>query len=82
MTNDFVLIMQTVLTQAFRLFTAWRLPGVGFTPAVLLFGILSFSVAISVVHGIMTITASGLGSSKGHSDKAEAATRRFISRGE
>ena len=60
MTNDFLTIMQTVLTQGFRLFTAFNLPGVNFSPAILLFGILSFGVAISFIHGILTITATGL----------------------
>lgn len=78
MTSDFLLCMQTALSQSFRLFTCFRLPGVNFTPAVLLFGILSFSVAISVIHGILTITASGVRRSEGHSSKASRATRNSI----
>ena len=81
MTQDFISCMITVLQQGFRLLTCFKLPGVNFTPAILLFGILSFSLAISVVHGILTITASGM-RGQGHSDKAVAATKRSISRGE
>lgn len=81
MTQDFINCMTTILHQGFRLFTCFKLPGVNFTPAILFFGILSFSLAISVVHGILTITANGL-RGQGHSDKAAAATKRSISRGE
>ena len=72
MTEDFITIMGTVLTQGFRLFTSWHLPGVGFTPAVLLFGILSFGVAISFMHGILTITANGIKGRDSTRDHARA----------
>lgn len=70
MTQDFILVMQTILSQAFRLLTSFRLPGVNFTPAVLLFGLLSFGVAISFAHGILTITANGLRSRDSTRDHA------------
>ena len=76
MTRDFTLCMQTILTQGFRLFTCFKLPGVNFSPAILLFGILSFGLAISVIHGIMTITATGMRRSEGHSEKVEKASRK------
>lgn len=60
MTQDFITIMQTVLTQGFRLLTSFRLPGVGFTPAIAIFGIASFGLAINFIHGILTISTSGL----------------------
>lgn len=82
MTQDFINCMTCVLQQGFRLFTCFKLPGVNFTPAILLFGILSFGVAMSVIHGILTITANGLRGGQGHSEKAAAATRKSISRGD
>lgn len=60
MTQDFINCMTTILTQGFRLFTCFEFPGVNFSPAVLMFGILSFGLSISVIHGIMTITATGM----------------------
>lgn len=76
MTQDFINCMTTILSQGFKLFTCFKLPGVNFTPAVLLFGILSFGVAISVVHGILTITANGMRRTEGHSEKVARASRK------
>lgn len=76
MTQDFVACMTTVLHQGFKLLTCFKLPGVNFSPAILLFGILSFSVAITLIHGILTITANGMSRSPGHSDKVGAKIRK------
>lgn len=57
---DFLNIMQTILPSIFSLFTSWKLPGVNFTPAVLMFGLMSFGIAIYFIHGIITITSEGV----------------------
>ena len=40
-------------------FTGWKIPLLNFTPATLMFGIMSFFVAIKFIKGIITITANG-----------------------
>lgn len=82
MTSDFVLCMRVVLEQSFRLFTSFMLPGVNFSPAILLFGIASFGLAIIFIKGIITITSSGLQNSasayvsKGQAIKSEKRSRK------
>lgn len=41
-------------------FTGWRIPLLNFTPATLIFGVLSFFVAIKFMVGILNITTNGL----------------------
>lgn len=82
MTSDFILCMRIILEQSFRLFTDFKLPGVNFSPAILLFGIASFGLAIVLIKGIITITSTGLNNSayayvsKGQEIKAERKSRK------
>lgn len=82
MTSDFILCMRVVLEQSFRLFNSFLMPGVNFSPAVLMFGIASFGLAIILIKGIITITSSGLHNSayayvsKGQAIKSEKRSRK------
>ena len=60
MSIDFILCMGTILTQGFKLLTCFKLPGVNFSPAVMIFGILSFGLAIILIKGIISISAEGI----------------------
>ena len=42
-----------------RLFTGFTIPGLNFTPAVLFFGILSFSLAFKFIMSILNVSTSG-----------------------
>lgn len=60
MSNDFILCMRTVLEQGFKLLTCFKLPGVNFSPAIMIFGILSFGLAIILIKGIISVSAEGI----------------------
>ena len=38
-------------------FTGWKIPLLNFTPATMIFGVLSFMVAIKFMKGILTVSA-------------------------
>lgn len=60
MSADFIQIISTFFGAIWSLFTSFKIPGLNFSPAVLAFGILSFNLAIKLIHGILTITTSGV----------------------
>lgn len=41
-------------------FTGWKIPLLNFTPATMIFGVLSFMVAIKFMKGILTVSADGV----------------------
>lgn len=45
-------------------FTGWRIPLINITPAVMIFGILSFKIAIKLIFGILNITSQNISSSE------------------
>lgn len=49
MTNDALLVVETLFSTIWSLFTSWYIPGTNVTPAVALFGILFFTVFIKIV---------------------------------
>lgn len=50
----------TVLTAIWeQFFVGWKIPLLNFTPATMIFGVLSFFVAIKFMKGILTISAEG-----------------------
>ena len=71
MNNDAVLATQGILS-IWQLFTGFKIPGIGFTPAQLIFGILSFRVLIWAminVFGLGESFDSNLFSEKGSKKK-------------
>lgn len=58
-------IMSGFFSAIWSIFTSFRIPGLNFSPAVLLFGIASFGVAIKLVTGILNITTQGISRSRG-----------------
>lgn len=46
MTQDAILFFQTVPSMIWSMFTGFKIPGLNFTPAILIFGLLSFRVLI------------------------------------
>lgn len=60
MSNDLIIIYQRFFTSLWSLFTAFRIPGVNFSPAIMLFGILSFFLALKLIHGLLTMTTNGV----------------------
>lgn len=59
MSSDFIQIIQTFPALIWSLLTSFTIPGLNFTPATMMFGILSFGVAIKFVTGIIDITGHG-----------------------
>lgn len=59
MSQDFIQIITVFPSAIWSLLTSFHIPGVNFTPAVMIFGILSFGVAIKFVTGIIDITGHG-----------------------
>lgn len=70
MSQDFIQILTYFPSTIWRLFTSFTIPGVNFTPATMMFGILSFGVAIKFVTGIIDITGHGNSDSTVHEHRA------------
>lgn len=70
MSQDFILILQTFFSSIWSLLTSFRIPGLGFSPAVMLFGILSFGLALKLVHGLLTMTTNGISNRSGQRTKS------------
>lgn len=64
MSSDFLQILQGFTSSIWTLFTSFKIPGLNFSPAVLLFGILSFHLAIKMLSGIFNVTTSNAGRKK------------------
>ena len=60
MSSDFVIILRGLFSILWSLMTSFKLPGLNFSPAVLMFGIMSFGLAIKLLSGIFTITTGGI----------------------
>lgn len=60
MSSDFILIIRTFFAAVWSLFTSFRIPGVNFSPAVMAFGILSFGLALKLIHGLLTMNTNGV----------------------
>lgn len=82
MTNEFTLAMRVILEQSWKLLTCFKLPGLNFTPAVFIWGVSSFGLALILIKGIITITSTGLTNSasayvsKGQAIKSEKKSRK------
>lgn len=59
MSNDAIQIITMFPSMVWQLMTGFKIPGLNFTPAVLFFGILSFSLALKFIMGIINISTSG-----------------------
>lgn len=59
MSNALLQIWQVFGTLWNTLFVSWKIPLLNFTPATLIFGVLSFFVAVKFIHGILTISVGG-----------------------
>lgn len=74
MSNDAVQILTLFPKIVWNLFTGFKIPGLNFTPAVFFFGILSFSLAMRFIFGIINVNVHGfdryarIGSSERRSD--------------
>lgn len=69
MSSDAIYFFSTFPSIIFRLFTEIKIPGLGFTPATLLFGILSFYVSIFVIKNVLDIGIFSAAQSINSSDK-------------
>lgn len=69
MSADTIYFFERFPSLIFRLFTEIKIPGLGFTPATLLFGILSFYVSIFVVKNVLDIGIFSAAQSINPSDK-------------
>ena len=63
MTNDALLVLQTLFQTIFSLFTSWHIPGTNVTPAVALFGILFLSILFRVLSRVLGLWDDGKGDS-------------------
>lgn len=52
-------VLRTIWT---TFFTGWQIPLLNFSPAIMIFGVASFVVAIKLIGGIFEITPSGINS--------------------
>ena len=81
MSTDFIFAMRVILEESWKLLTCFHFPGLNFTPAVFLWGLASFGLALILIKGIITITSTGLTNSasayvsKGQSIRAERKSR-------
>lgn len=73
MSNDAIQIITMFPSMVWQLMTGFKIPGLNFTPAVLFFGILSFSLALKFILGIINISTSGFTS---YSSREARAARR------
>lgn len=64
MSSDFLQILSGFTNAIWTLFTSFKIPGLNFSPAVLLFGILSFHLAIKFLSGVFNVTTSNTGRKK------------------
>lgn len=55
MSNDAVMFFARIPGIIWSLFTSFNIPGLGFTPASFIFGVLSVAVVLYVVHNIFTV---------------------------
>lgn len=55
MSSDAILFFRTVPQLIFSLFTSFEIPGLGFTPATLMFGLLSLPVIKYVITSLLHI---------------------------
>lgn len=63
MTNDALLVLQSLFQTIFSLFTSWYIPGTNVTPAVALFGILFISILFRVLSRVLGLWNDGKGDS-------------------
>lgn len=73
MSNDAIQIITMFPSMVWQLMTGFKIPGLNFTPAVFFFGILSFSLALKFIMGIINISTSGFTS---YSSREVRAARR------
>lgn len=64
MTNDALLVLNTLFRSIFSLFTSWYIPGTNVTPAVAFFGILFISILFRVLSRVLGLWDDGKGDSK------------------
>lgn len=55
MTQDAILFFSTIPKMIWSLFTSFRIPGLNFTPAVLVWGLLSFRVLVWAIMNIFSL---------------------------
>ena len=63
MTDDALLVLQTLFQSIFSLFTSWYIPGTNVTPAVAFFGILFISILFRVLARLLGLWDDGKGDS-------------------
>lgn len=68
-----LLILREYFSTIWLFFTDFTIPGVNFSPAIMIFGIFSFFAAIKLIRGILDITTSSFGDAV---DRSNAAYRR------
>lgn len=73
MSNDAIQIITMFPSMVWQLMTGFKIPGLNFTPAVFFFGILSFSLALKFIMGIINISTSGF---TNYSSREARAARR------
>lgn len=69
MTNSAFQFLSAFLTQIFRLFTSWHLPGTNVTPAGAIFAVLAMSLSVRFIKNLFTGEISSGSNSKGGSDE-------------
>lgn len=70
MSSDFLQVLQGFFSAIWFLLTSFRIPGLNFSPAVMIFGIMSFGLALKLMHGILTMTTNGISSKdRGNNEK-------------
>lgn len=74
MSNDAIQIITMFPSMVWQLMTGFKIPGLNFTPAVFFFGILSFSLALKFIMGIINISTSGFTS---YSSREARTARRY-----
>lgn len=63
MTDDALLVLQTLFQTIFSLFTSWHIPGTNVTPAVAFFGILFIAILFRVLSRVLGLWDDGKGDS-------------------
>ena len=52
MTDDALLVVQSIFTTCFKLLNSWYIPGTNVTPAVALFGILFLTIIFRIINHV------------------------------
>lgn len=72
MSSDLYLVIREIPYMIWNMIIDVKLPGLSFSPAVMMFGIMSFGLAIKLLKGVLNITSDGLSESISNRIRSES----------